>query len=200
VKRKLLVIDTETGGLDPARHSILSIAALVYQDGVVVDEYYSLVAEPEIVAEESALKINGLTVEQVRSEGTSAPNAADAIEAMLQKHDMRDRVTIAGHNAAFDRAFLLRLWRLAGRDGDKRFSHRVLCVQTGALLLEQAGRVVLPGGSASLDSLCAMWGIPLDRASGHHALTDARAHAAVLRRLIREVSASIHIDTAFGRH
>lgn len=182
--RKLLVIDTETGGLNPDSHSLLSLAALVYHDGVVEDEYYTLINEGQIVlAEEAALGVNGLTIEQVRAEGVAPLQAVNSIVAMLMKHDMRGRVVIAAHNAQFDVPFFRRLWRLAGADFDAQFSYRSLCTQTGALLLDQAGRIELPGGNASLDNLCALWGIP--RKGAHNALVDARATALVLRREIQ---------------
>ncbi len=182
--RKLLIVDTETGGLDPDKQSILSIAALVYNDGAIEDEYYTLIAEGDIVAEPQALKVNKLSVAQCQSEGASPLAAANAIIAMLQKHDMRRDVRICAHNAAFDVGFLRRLWRLAGWSYSATFSYRSLCTQTGALLLEQAGRLDLPGGSASLDNLVKYWNIKLDRTGGHNALGDARACAEVLRREI----------------
>jgi len=183
-KRKLLIIDTETGGLDPAVQSILSIAAVVWNDGGIEDHYYTLVAEPEIVAEEGALKVNKLTVAQVQDEGVSPLAAFHGLQSMLQKHDMRTDVRLVGHNVAFDVGFLKRLLRLAGQEAAyrKMFSYRSLCTQTGALLLEQAGRIDLPGGSASLDALVKLWAIKLDRTDGHNALADAFATAGVLNK------------------
>lgn len=183
-RRKLLIIDTETGGLDPGQHSILSLAAIVWHDGAVEDHYYTLIAEPEIVAEAGALKVNKLTVEQVQAEGVSPYTAFAALQSMLQKHDMRTDVRLAGHNVAFDVGFLKRLLRLAGAEDKYRrlFSYRSLCTQTGALLLEQAGRIDLPGGSASLDALVKLWSIKLDRTEGHNALADAYATAEVLKK------------------
>jgi DNA polymerase-3 subunit epsilon len=185
MKRKLAVIDVETGGLDVTKHSILTIAVLIWNDGAIEDEYYTMVSEPTIVADEGALKVNGLTVEQVKDEGVSPLQAVNAITAMLQKHDMRRDVRIVAHNASFDVSFVKRLWALAGRDFAKTFSYRALCTMTGALLLEQAERIKLPGGSAALDSLVKNWSITLDRSEGHNALADAYACAEVLKREIK---------------
>lgn len=185
--RKLLLIDTETGGLDDRENAILSIAALVINQGAIEDEYYSLInegVESGLIGNE-ALEINGLTLDQIEREGKSPFTVISELECMLLKHDMRGTVTLAGCNTQFDAGFLRRLYRISGRDASKRFSHRVICVQTGALLLEQAGAIVLPSGSASLESLCKLFSIPLDRSAGHHALPDARATAGVLQKLIR---------------
>jgi DNA polymerase-3 subunit epsilon len=182
VKRKLLVVDCETGGTDAEKHSLLSIAALVVADGAVIDEYYTLINEGDIVAEVEALKINGLDLAVVRKEGASPSNAVTAITTMLTKHSMRGGANVVAHNAAFDMTFLKRLFRLAGVDFRKWIQYRALCTVTGALLLEQAGRIVLPGGSASLDALCKLWNLP--RSPVHNALEDARVTAVVFRRMI----------------
>jgi len=183
MSRKLLIVDTETGGLDPAHNPILSIAALVWNQGGIEDQYYTLVnVGGEMRVEDQALKVNGLSVEQIKAEGVSPLQAANAIRAMLQKNDMRRDVRICAHNAPFDVSFVKQLWTLASLDYKKTFSYRSLCTQTGALLLEQAGRVELPGGSASLDNLVKLWEIKLDRSGGHNALDDAHACAEVLRR------------------
>lgn len=185
--KKLLVIDTETGGLDPDKNSLLSLGAVVYHDGAIVDEFYSLVHEPEFLAEESALKVNNLTREQVERDGESPAQVVAALENMLLRHDMRSRVTLVAHNAPFDLPFLKRLYRLACKDWAKRFSYRALCTQNGALMLDLSGRIVLPGGSASLDNLCKLWQIDLNRSGGHNALDDARAAAMVLKKIVEVI-------------
>ena len=43
--KKLIVVDTETGGLDPSIHSIVSFGAVIYQEGSISGEFYTLVAE-----------------------------------------------------------------------------------------------------------------------------------------------------------
>jgi len=188
VKRKVLVVDVETGGLDPAINAILSVGALVFHQGAIEDRFYSIVNEGDPQqgggkVDPEALKVNGFTHTRIQGEGRSPVEVVNAIEAMLAKNDMRGRITIVAHNAAFDMGFMKRLWARAGKDFNKRFSYRALCTQTGALLLEQAGRLQLPGGSASLDSLTKLWGINLDRGDGlHNALDDAEACALVLKR------------------
>lgn len=189
--KKILIVDTETGGLDASAHSILSIAAVVFQDGAVVDQYYAIVNEGEvIITDKAALGVNGLTIERVRAEGVSPIQAVNAIRAMISKNSMRGRVTIAAHNAPFDVAFMRRLWRLAGADFDAQFSYRSLCTATGALMLDFAGRISLPGGSASLDNLVKYFGIKLDREGGHDALKDVLATAEVLKHEMRLLGSS----------
>lgn len=188
MKRKLLVVDCETGGLDANVNAILSVGALVFHQGAIEDRFYSIIDEGDPSRgggkiDDAALKVNGFTHKRIQEEGRSPIEVVNLIEALMQKHDMRGRITIVAHNAAFDMGFMKRLWARAGKDFNKQFSYRALCTQTGALLLEQAGRLQLPGGSASLDSLTKLWGIDLDRGDGtHNALDDAVACALVLKR------------------
>lgn len=178
---KLLFVDTETGGLSPESHSILAIAALVVEDGQILDEYYSLIREDEvIIAEHSARKINGLRIEQVHQDGVSPLEAVVAITAMLNKHGMTSDVVIAAHNAPFDAGFMKRLWRLVGRDFGARFSYRLLCTHSASLFMHYAGLIAIPQGTGSLDALAQLLGVRLDREAGHNALNDARAGVAVL--------------------
>lgn len=196
MKRKLLVIDTETGGFDPNVHAICSLAAVVVNQGSVEDSFYVLIKDPtgEIDMERTenkrpAFEVNGLNEDVLEEEGYTPLAAVSMLEAMLQRHDMRDRVMLAGHFVSFDIGFLKRLYRLAGANYENRFSHRALCTQTGALLLEQAGRIDLPGGSASLDNLARYFSVPLDRERGHNALNDAHATACVLQKMLEKIGA-----------
>jgi len=187
MKKRLLLIDTETGGLDATRHPILSLAALVLDcEGQVLDQTYTLIFDPRTMdAEESALKINGLSVEKIVAEGLYPAQAISRLVEMLRRHDMVESVTLVGHNVAFDAGFLKRLWDVAGatqESFDILFSHRKICTQSAALLLEQAG-VIAPGGS-SLDALVQYFGITLNREQGHNALNDALATAELFECLL----------------
>lgn len=199
MKDKLLLIDTETGGLDPSRHCILSMAALVLNyDGTVIDQMYTLIDEKKRVApvgalafyswreiEDQALAVNGLTRERIQAEGVNTLMATEMLLDMLTMHDMRSGVTIVAHNARFDTDFLRSLFSLAGvgPEYDKRFSHRTICTQAVALFMEQAGMLRLE--SSSLDGLCKRFGVNLDREGGHNALNDALATAEVFQHLMR---------------
>ena len=180
MKGKVVFIDTETGGLDASKNSILSFAAVILHNGSISDSMYCLVREPEINAEPSAMAINKLDLEVVATEGLTPAEAVFKLKNFLLRNDIRSKAQFAAHNAPFDIAFTKRMFSLAGESYDKVFSYRPLCTQTGALLLELAGRISLPGGSASLDNLVKFFKVDLDRTAGHNALNDAIAGAKVL--------------------
>jgi len=194
VKRKLIVVDTETAGLDASQHSILSFAAVIYQDGSITGEFHTLVAEPTLCIEavtaehpKSAFEVNGIQP----SDLANAPPPWLAVQQFvnwLQRNEAYGQQMLVAHKADFDVAFLKRLWRLAGADFDKQFGHRHLCTQSVALLLDHAGRINLPGGSASLNNVAETLGCDKREGTHHNALEDAKLCAQVLRRLLDKVT------------
>lgn len=186
MKRKLLVVDCETSGLDPHKNCILSLAAVVYHDGAVEDSKQWLVLDALGEFDEGAFKLNGITREKVLADGLTPWSVIRQLEQMLARHDMRGKVTLAGHNLPFDVGFLKRLYRLANMDYEAQFSHGGLCTKTAALLLEQAGRLNIT--SASLTSVAPALGIKHDEDRVHDALEDALVTAQVLRRMIERIS------------
>src|SRR5882757_9532687 len=95
-ERKLLVIDVETGGFNPDSHSILALAALVYEDGRIVSEFYSLICEGAIIiSEDSALRVNGLSLDDVRANGMNPYDAWVTLTNMLMMHwPMPSQITL----------------------------------------------------------------------------------------------------------
>jgi DNA polymerase III epsilon subunit-like protein len=180
---RLLVIDTETGGLDPQRHSLLSVGLVLWESGTLgaEDEFY--VREPEIHCDPEAMAVNGLDVHFLESVGLVPQDAVERLENFLDRNFpvSRQPVLVAGHNVAFDVAFVRRLYRLAGRPGP-RFSHRLLDTAGILRFLAIAGR--LPDGVIDSSSAFKHFGIDFGSEKRHSALADARATAKLLTRLI----------------
>lgn len=184
MRKRLVVIDTETGGLDCTIHSILSLAAVIWNDGNIEAKFQVIIREPQMSTTFEALRVNGFTHEIIENEGVSALTAVQSLQNFFLANDVRSRITLAGHNVAFDVGFLKRLYRLAGiseKEYRKMFSYRVLCTQTAALLLEAAGRCDFK--STSLNALCKYFGIVIrenEEYGRHDALEDATATARLL--------------------
>jgi DNA polymerase III epsilon subunit-like protein len=153
----------------------------------VEGKFQVVVREPQISTTLEALRINGFTGERLEAEGVSPLTAVLSLQNFLLLSDMRNRVTLAGHNVAFDIGFLKRLYRLAGmteKQYGTKFSHRSLCTQTLALALEAAGRVNF-GCGTSLNALCKYFGIDIREGAEqgkHDALEDAEATARLLSK------------------
>lgn len=184
-KRKLIVVDCETGGLDPTKHAILSFGAVIYQDGVIAGEFEVMIQDRGEITDE-ALSVNGLDVRSLQSQWDTPWLAVQKFKNWLYANELYGKQTLAAHNATFDSGFLKRLWRLAGEDFETQFDYRMLCTQTAALLLEQAGRLTLVGGSASLKNVAAGFGLPPEP-EPHDALQGAILAAKVLAKMVERL-------------
>lgn len=184
--QRLLIIDTETGGLDPIRHSILSLGATVWEEGHQIAEIELLIAEDEIIADDEALAINRIDTQQLKLDGLSPKDAIARLEVFILEHfNDNDQVSIAGHNVGFDVGFLKRLYRLAGRSYKKRFSHRLLDTASIMGFLRIAG--MLPIENSGLEAGLKYFGVEVHKEVRHSALGDAKATAALLSAMIELV-------------
>ena len=67
----LLILDTETGGVDANRDSLMEIACIVLRDNKIVKEYSFLVKSPtgKYVCNDFARKLHGITDESIEANG-----------------------------------------------------------------------------------------------------------------------------------
>lgn len=182
---KLLVIDTETGGLDPDKYSILTLGAVVWHDDPSIkrETFEVEIAEVPIVAEPGALAVNGIDVTRLSREGKNPLVAVSMFHNFVKRHFPEDgQIALAGHNVDFDVRFVKRLFRLAGCESTytKTFSHRVLDTAGIGRFLVLARRLKLE--SSSSDALFTFFGIQPEKR--HSALGDAWATANLLDCLI----------------
>jgi DNA polymerase III epsilon subunit-like protein len=185
---KLLVIDTETGGLDPEKHSIIQFGAVVWEDGKLGDsiEFY-IVELPKIIADESALKINNISLDHVYKTGELVGTAIDKIQEFVAKNFPEgEPVALVGHNVAFDVAFTKRLYKRINKMElfNKTFSHRLLDTAGIVRFLSLSGKLQLT--SASSDAAFKHFGIEPDPNERHTALADAKATGQLLTSLLLE--------------
>jgi DNA polymerase III epsilon subunit-like protein len=183
--RKLLVIDTETGGLDASKHAIISLAAVVYNDGPEAT-FHRYIKDAEGLTTEEAFRTNQIPSLVVHEEGKDPWTVVQELHYFLAKNQMDVRITLAGHNLPFDIAFLQRLYRLAGEDYDKVYHHGGLDTKSAALVFEQAA-LFFPRSSSLVD-VAPAFGVTVKKA--HDALADAYATAQVLEKMITRLRRS----------
>lgn len=190
MKRKLLFIDTETGGKDASKHAICSLGAVVLNEGFVDETYYTTIRDHEGEYSPEGMACNGLNEADLVATGKSASQVVEDLEQMFLRHDMRlpRRVVIGAHNADFDIAFLKRLYRLAGAEYDVRYERRFMDTMALAYALEQAGQLDLYG-PPSLENVCKAAGVGFTRGDAHHAGDDAVAAAKAWSRMVSMVRA-----------
>jgi DNA polymerase III subunit epsilon len=179
----LLVVDTETGGTDPSRHSLLSVAAVVWVNGRIRDQIELFVHEEPIVADREALGINRLDPVWLRENGLAPRDVTQELERFIgRNYPSGEKAVLAGHNVAFDVGFLKRLYGLACCDFSARFSHRTFDTATVLRYLKLGGLIQL----AESNSEAAFRNFHVEPPSDkrHSALGDALATAQLITRLI----------------
>lgn len=179
----LLFLDTETGGLDPDRASLLTAGVVAYRDGRIYpglevwfkSDYYTVSAR--------ALEINGLTIVGFH-ELAQEPEMAIRLLLHYKREYLGDEpVRLAGHNVQFDMAFLRRAFDRSQVPWSDHFHHLAVDTASLSVLLMEVGLIPELGGS--LDELCQHFEIY--RTRPHRALSDAldaaRLYAAMSARL-----------------
>ena len=175
----VLILDTETGGLDPLTHSLMTVG-MVMGDGRNPVEL--TIAEPEIIADPRALAVNRLDPAEVARIGISVEQACDQIDAYLAKVHPHSKPMVCGHNVAFDLAFMRRLYTMAGRPVPSPFTHRTLDTHTLMWSLIAVGK--LPPEVTGSDAAFAHFQIEPPADLRHTALGDAIATRHLLHGLI----------------
>lgn len=187
---RLIVFDTETGGTDPSVHSILSLGAVVWEDGRLDAEFNVLILESELSLTKRAMEINHIDIAEHKKQALAPAAAMERFRAFLEKNfaeelRSKDKITLAGHNVNFDVGFLRRLCRLAGVNFEEMFSHRVMDTAGVVRFLNLAGKLKLSGAGSS--EAFQHFGIEVPPEDRHTALGDAKATAVLLTKLIEAV-------------
>lgn len=145
MKSRLIVIDTETGGFQPDRHALLSIAAVDSQDG----EAFTAIIRPhsDWLVEPEALAKNGFTHEFLEKNGR--PEREVIQDFALWLHSRRTAL-LAGCHVAFDRDFLRAAF---ARHGLEWPMGRSIDLQAAAWLAYETGHLDLPVGKDALPRL-----------------------------------------------
>lgn len=186
----LLWIDTETGGLDPARHSLLTLA-LVAKPSLGWEPMVEEIAfrHPTYVVDAEALAVNRIDLVQHHAKALQPEAAVACIETFLDRAvPAGEKAMLGGHNVGFDIAFLMAYLRQHGPHLVGRFSHRIVDTMTLATAMRVGG--LLPEGAGGLTDLLKHYGIDLADSQRHTALGDALATARLFHRMTASIATS----------
>lgn len=120
---KILFFDVETTGLDHKIHGIHQLAGMLEIDGEIVETFnFKIRLASHLKVEPDALKISGITPEDIQSYPDEQSVYADFISLLrrnIDKYDRFDKAFLAGwNNASFDNHFLRAFFE---RNNDKFF-------------------------------------------------------------------------------
>lgn len=178
----MIVLDVESSGLEPHKHSILSIGAIDLDDPA--NQFYDECrAWPEAELQKEALAVNGFTEEEARDANKKSEAEVVAAFVAWATDKPKDR-TLAAQNVSFDFEFVRAA--CARAHVDFPFAKRTLDVHSLVWLHMTLNGVTPPSdnrhsalSSKAIQDYC---GIP-EEPKPHNALTGALWHAEVIARV-----------------
>lgn len=99
---KRLFIDTETGGIDPNIHSLLTIGLVVADGDRIIDRLELGIKHKVFNVTQEAMKINNINLADL----TTSPEDAFIIIDTFLKRNFDGKIKLGGHNIGFDVSFL----------------------------------------------------------------------------------------------
>jgi DNA polymerase III alpha subunit (gram-positive type) len=104
---RFVATDTETGGLDKKKHSLLTLHMRVLDINLEVVDQISVALKHEVYrVTAGALRVNNIDL--VKHDQTAIPvdHAATMISGFLEAHSRDEKLLFMAHNAPFDKGFI----------------------------------------------------------------------------------------------
>jgi len=178
----MIIIDTETTGLDPRSQTIISIGALDFANPQ--NQFYGECWIPDSAqVDPRALKVNGFTEDQVHDK--TKPSQAELMTSFITWTQTCEDQTLAGMNVWFDRDFLRAAAISAGLDWDP--GHRIVDLH-GVVYCRLLAQGHIPPRQHHTSHVNSSFiqiyaGLP-EEPRPHNALTGAQIEAETFARLI----------------
>jgi DNA polymerase III epsilon subunit-like protein len=179
----MIIVDVETGGLDPRKNPLLAIGAVDFN----TKEQFMGECRPrdDLEIEDKALQINGYTKERLA--GITKDTKTLLLEFLAWCSKLESDYTIAGENPSFDRDFIAENCRYY--DIKNPFGHRTVDLHSIAYSVIMArGQIEIPTddnrkNKLDADTIFVYAGIPAEPRP-HIAINGARWEAEAFSRLI----------------
>lgn len=186
MNEKLLFVDVETGGLDPEKHSLLTVSFSVYENGKVLGSRDFLIKSDVYNVTPEALKVNGINL--IELDRLAEPQHIVVGEIInFIKNNIGDAklAVVAGHGVDFDIRFLDKLFKDNNKNLGDFISHRKIDTSSMLNFLKFSGKLDI--GSSSLENAIKYFGIDV---SGRH---ESKADVAATIKLFEKLNDIINI-------
>lgn len=143
VDNRLVFIDTETGGTDPHKHSLLSIGIVVWDKtlGIIAEKEY-FVKNTRYYVTKEAQKINKFDRKMHNAVAKEPKEIINGLIAFLRDYFPENTgFPVAGHNIQFDINFLKEFFKKNGRSFNNYFSHRSIDTYSVFKVMSMAGLI-----------------------------------------------------------
>ena len=118
INNTLFVLDTETGGVDPNKSSLMEVAGIVLKNGKVVFKYTTLVKSPNGIynCNEFARSLHKIQDEQIEKEGKLPVEIISDLKKIRDTYFDGEPMTIVAHNTSFDISFIKHMFAQNGQE------------------------------------------------------------------------------------
>ncbi|QEK39308.1 DNA polymerase III subunit epsilon [Candidatus Nesciobacter abundans] len=176
-KQDIIILDTETTGLDPQKDKIIEIGCVKISDRKISTDSFQVFINPGIEISEESQNIHGITNEFIKDK--------PKFESVYSEFSnfIKDSILVA-HNASFDMSFL--------NAEIKRLKHPILKNEVIDTL--KVARKKFPGSPANLNALAKRFNISLHERDLHGALIDANILAKVYLCLTKPIASSLFAE------
>jgi DNA polymerase III epsilon subunit-like protein len=138
----ILFIDTETGGIQPGKNSLLSLALAVWKESKIKASTEILINDGVLDVTEKALEINGINLEEHKKKAVSPAVALQQFDDFIKANFPTDeKIVLGGHNITFDVNFLNAFLAANNYNYHQRFSHRFIDTASILFYLYLAGKL-----------------------------------------------------------
>lgn len=126
--KRFVFIDTETGGIVPGKHSLLSMGVIIWEAGQgILDQKEYFIKSEKYVFTKEAQRINKFDEIEHNKEAESPGIIIKEFLSFLRQYFPEDiYIPLAGHNVQFDINFLKTFFSENNRSFNQYFSHRVI--------------------------------------------------------------------------
>lgn len=184
-----LFYDTETGGFNEDKSSLLTAYFAVYsEDLVLIDDLY-LQLKPEdpsqLKADPGALEVNKIDLEEHLSDPSTVTysEGRKRLEDLLNRNKIkgkRNHFSPSGHNIPFDNKFIWK-YLIPQDDWEALVHYHQVDTVTFATIMKKAG-FLPPNQNIKLTELAAYFGIP--EVNAHNARGDIQMNVEVYKSMI----------------
>lgn len=125
-ENRFVFIDTETGGIDPQKHSLLSIGVVVWDKDIgIISQKEFFVKSKQYIVTRKAQGINKFDIEAHNKIAQDSIIVINELISFLRNYFPENTAfPVVGHNIQFDINFLKEFFKKNGRSFNNYFAHR----------------------------------------------------------------------------
>lgn len=183
---KIMCIDTETGGFDPDKYSLLTVGAAVgdLSTGQILETKDWKLKLDKYIVTPKAMEVNKLDLDDIKNNGVEADIIGQEMTDMFIRHNLN---AIGGHNVRFDTSFLCKhIFKFTQPEFERTFTRFIMDSMFIAQFFQSSEEVASQYGT--LKALAKLMKVELPKGSYHSALYDAVVAFKIMHKFYSVVS------------